>query len=136
LDAKGELAGMDRFTAQAFELVTSHATRNALDITREPEPIRAKYGISDRAHRSAAYWLQARRLVEAGVPVVNFVCQAGAGWDTHDNQFPAQRKSLLPNLDRSVSALVSDLHDRGLDKDVAGGGGGGKGGERTDKAQN
>jgi hypothetical protein len=119
LDAKGELAGMDRFRAQAFELITSDATRNALDITREPEPIRAKYGITDRAHRSAAYWLQARRLVESGVPVVNFVCQAGAGWDTHDNQFPAQRKSLLPNLDRSVSALVSDLHDRGLDKDVA-----------------
>ena len=45
LDSRAELAGMDRFTAQAFEMMVSEKTRNALDISREPEPVREKYGI-------------------------------------------------------------------------------------------
>jgi hypothetical protein len=77
LDTRGEATGMDRFTAQAFELLTSNKTREALDISREPEPLRQKYGISgtdDKRNAEATRWLQARRLVEAGVPVVNFAC--------------------------------------------------------------
>ncbi|MFI5382521.1 MAG: DUF1501 domain-containing protein [Tepidisphaerales bacterium] len=122
LDARGEAVGMDRFTAQAFELLTSNKARAALDVSREPGPIRQKYGITgtdDNRNAEATRWLQARRLVEAGVPVVNFACGHQESWDTHTSHFTHLRKDLLPKLDQGVSALVSDLHDRGLDQDVA-----------------
>jgi hypothetical protein len=122
LDTRAEAVGMDQFTAQAFELLTSNRTRDALDISREPEPVRHRYGITgadDKRNAEATYWLQARRLVEAGVPVVNFACGHQESWDTHTSHFPHLRKDLLPRLDRGVSALVSDLHDRGLARDVA-----------------
>lgn len=122
LDTKAEAAGMDRFTAQAFELLSSSKTRDALDISREPEPLRQKYGITgtdDKRNAEAIRWLQARRLVEAGVPVVNFACGHQESWDTHTSHFSHLRRDLLPRLDQGVSALVSDLHDRGLDQDVA-----------------
>ena len=68
-------------------------------------------------------FLLARRLVEAGVPVVTL--RAG-GWDHHGNVIQSQGgkniwyslRSALPLLDRSIHALVTDLHDRGLDKEV------------------
>ena len=40
------------------------------------------------------------------------------GWDTHSNNFAELERRLLPRYDRAISALISDLHDRGLDKDV------------------
>lgn len=119
LDSRGELAGMDRFTARAFEMLTSAKTRTALDIDQEPEHVREKYGIRGPHAARAARWLQARRLVEAGVPVVNFRAAGQEDWDTHTGNFSHLRQSLLPTLDQGLSALVSDLHERGLDKDVA-----------------
>jgi hypothetical protein len=119
LDNRAELAGMDRFTSQAFEMLTSAKTRTALDINQEPDKVREKYGIRGPHAARAARWLQARRLVEAGVPVVNFRAAGQEDWDTHTGNFSGLRQSLLPTLDQGLSALVSDLHDRGLDKDVA-----------------
>lgn len=119
LDSRAELTGMDRYTARAFEMLTSSKTRMALDIEREPERVRDKYGINGPHAARAARWLQARRLVEAGVPVVNFRVAGQEDWDTHTGNFTTLSRSLLPTLDRGLSALVSDLHDRGLDKDVA-----------------
>jgi hypothetical protein len=119
LDARAELTAMDRFTTRAFEMLTSSKTRLALDIDQEPDPVREKYGIRGRHADRAARWLQARRLVEAGVPVVNFRAAGQEDWDTHTGNFTSLRDSLLPTLDQGLSALVSDLHDRGLDKDVA-----------------
>lgn len=122
LDAKAEAAGMDRFTAQAFELLSSNKTRDALDISREPEPLRQKYGITgtdDKRNAEAARWLQARRLVEAGVPVVNFAVGHQESWDTHTSHFSHLRRELLPRLDQGLAALVSDLCERGLDREVA-----------------
>ena len=60
-------------------------------------------------------FLMARRLVEAGVPVVTL---AAGVWDTHSMHFPYQR-GYVPLLDRSIHALVTDLHARGMHKDVA-----------------
>ncbi|HEX8912649.1 MAG TPA: DUF1501 domain-containing protein, partial [Humisphaera sp.] len=57
--------------------------------------------------------LMARRLVEAGVPFVEVVMGDGAGWDTHRDNFPRVR-SLSLECDAAMSALVTDLHDRGL----------------------
>jgi uncharacterized protein (DUF1501 family) len=56
--------------------------------------------------------LLARRLVEAGVSYVS--CLSGGGWDTHVNNFGEQKNVLLPRLDQALSALIGDLHERGL----------------------
>lgn len=107
--AKGTFAGMDVFTAQAFEILSSASVRDAFDVTKEPEQVRQRYGTT------LSRFLQARRLVEAGVSVVNVL--APGYWDTHSNNFTTMRK-LLPLLDKGIYTLVTDLHERGLDKDV------------------
>jgi hypothetical protein len=115
--------GMDSFTAKALEMVSSSKARDAFDISKEPESARAKYG-------TATGLLQARRLVEAGVKVVSLSyvgvekgrresCGFGGGtWDTHGNNFKCLGH-LLPQWDAAFTALLSDLRERGLDKDVA-----------------
>jgi uncharacterized protein DUF1501 len=123
LDTKGELAAKDAFTVRALEMISSNQVRDALDISREPVQVQAKYGGDVRYKRDpdvrrcweGSKFLLARRLVEAGVPVVTL---AVGVWDTHSDHFPYQRDN-TPLLDRSLYALVTDLHERGLDKDVA-----------------
>ncbi len=117
-DAHGSIAGMDAFTAQAMQMITSNRARDAFDITKEPEPIRERYG-------KGTEFLQARRLVEAGVPVVTLTARnrtigpmCNGDWDHHDHIFRCLR-TVVPQLDQSIHALVTDLHDRGLDRDVA-----------------
>jgi len=108
LDSKGELQGVDAFTTQAFEMITSPRTRDAFDLSKEPKETRAKYG-------QATNFLLARRLVEAGVPMVYL--SDGPDWDDHDKIFPALRRK-LPPLDQSIHALITDLAERGLDRHV------------------
>ncbi|MFO0967655.1 MAG: DUF1501 domain-containing protein [Gemmataceae bacterium] len=120
--ARGDLASVDHFTAQALDMVTSPRVRDAFDVSHESAHVRARYGTDD-----ALRLLQARRLVEAGVPVVTLTfgeqerdCIVGMtarSWDTHNGNFTCLR-ALLPRLDRAVHALVTDLHERGLDQDV------------------
>jgi hypothetical protein len=107
-DRAGTLAGADRFTAQALEMVTSPRAREALDVSREPITIRERYG-------RATDFLLARRLVEAGVSVV--MVKYGS-WDNHSDIVNRTRRA-APELDRAIYALVNDLHERGLDRDVA-----------------
>ncbi len=109
IDYRGALAGLDAYTVRALDMVASSKTREAFDINREPTPVREKYGKANED------FLRARRLVEAGISVVTLVV---GGWDTHGNNFNAMR-GMLPNLDQGIHALVSDLHQRGLGKDVA-----------------
>lgn len=116
------LPGMDAFTMQAMEMVSTSTVRDAFDISKEPERARAKYG-------PATQLLQARRLVEAGVRVVSVsfigaergrreACPFGGGtWDTHGNNFSCLGH-LLPQFDHALTALVTDLRERGLDRDV------------------
>jgi hypothetical protein len=123
-DSQGSMAGMDSFTAQALDMITSPRTREAFDVSREPDRLRGRYGDGE-----ATRLLQARRLVEAGVPVVTLsfggvvpttICKdniSASSWDTHQNGFPCLRAK-LPLLDRAIHALITDLHDRGLEKDV------------------
>lgn len=120
--AQGDLASMDHFNAQALDMITSPRVRDAFDISREPLPLRERYGTG-----SALKLLQARRLVEAGVPVVTLTfgeeeraCIVGmtaSSWDTHTGNFTCLR-TMLPRLDRAVHTLVMDLRERGLDQDV------------------
>lgn len=124
LDRPGALAGFDGFQRRAVELLAGRRTREAFDLSRENMRTRLRYGDT--------HWgkslLTARRLVEAGVRFVQ--CQAGfrlrpetgrtSNWDDHSvnsDIFKAYREK-LPSFDQSVSALVEDLHQRGLDRHV------------------
>ena len=117
MDAGGAMAGVDAFTERALDLVTSSKAREALDVSRESEAIRQKYGDQDYfgLEGPGPQCLQARRLVEAGVSVVTIALGA---WDTHQNNFSTMRV-LLPLLDQALYGLVTDLHERGLSDEVA-----------------
>jgi hypothetical protein len=112
LDASGQITGMDAFYQQAMDLITSSNAIRAFDIEREPKQVRERYGRSSMGQNL----LLARRLVEAGVSYVS--CLSGGGWDTHVNNFGEQKNVLLPRLDQALSALISDLDERGLSKRV------------------
>lgn len=112
VDAKGDIAGLDQFYHDAFEMVTNEKALRAFDIHKEDPKLREHYGRNDLGQSC----LLARRLVEAGVTYVTI--QAGGGWDTHGDNFNALKNNLLPRFDRAVAGLVDDLHQRGLQDDV------------------
>ena len=80
--------------------------REIFNLSNEPDSVRQRYGKS----RLGQSCLVARRLVEAGVPFVNVRM---TGWDTHKKHFQ-RMGTMLPNLDKAVSALLADLDARGL----------------------
>jgi hypothetical protein len=132
-DAKDERADLDPYTARALDIMTSPKARDAFDLSREPQRVRDRYGETRYEKyiyvgtKADSQWdthsfLLARRLVEAGVPVVTL--RAGL-WDHHGNVVSGAGstifsglKTMLPLLDRGIHALVTDLHDRGLDREV------------------
>ena len=107
LDATDVMAGLDGFHREAVEILRSDRVRSALDLSREPDRLRDDYGRT-RLGQAA---LAARRLIEAGA---RFVTLGYGGWDTHAGNFTALRDTLLPPLDRALSALIRDLGSRGL----------------------
>jgi hypothetical protein len=111
VDLKGDVSGFDTFYKDALEMVTNTKAMDAFDVNKEPVKLRDRYGRNDLGQCC----LLARRLVEAGVTFVTV--QAGGGWDTHGNNFTELKRRLLPQFDAGVSALVEDLHDRGLSDD-------------------
>ncbi|MSO21764.1 MAG: DUF1501 domain-containing protein [Acidobacteria bacterium] len=119
-DQKGSMAGLDAFNEQAFDVLTSSRLLEALDLQKEDRRIRERYGEGtpqhqgDAAPRLMGQFLLARRLVEAGVRCVTV---SFSFWDWHGKNFD-RGKDNLPPFDQGVSALVEDLHERGLDKDV------------------
>jgi Protein of unknown function (DUF1501) len=121
IDSQGMMEGMDAFNEQAFGILTSSKLRDALDVGREDQKTRDRYGKGDpKPHGDAApmlmnQFLMARRLVEAGARCVTV---AFGFWDYH-GQNHRNAKADLPLLDQGVTALVEDLHQRGLDQDVS-----------------
>ncbi|AGA30698.1 DUF1501 domain-containing protein [Singulisphaera acidiphila] len=109
-DASGMMEGMDRFTAEAYAMVTGPAARRAFDLSREEATTRDRYGRTSIGQAC----LLARRLVEAGV---TFVTVTDGGWDHHTQVAPQCRKQ-LPPLDAAIASLVEDIHDRGLSQKV------------------
>jgi len=107
IDATGTLEAMDTFRGRAYDMILSGTVRRALDLSLEDARTRERY-------RGVEKFLLARRLVEAGVGAVTLDV---GNWDTHFDNFPYLRE-WLPKVDRGVSALVDDLHARGLDRDV------------------
>ena len=108
IDSSGTMAGLDTFTARAFDLVTSGAARDALNLEKESKENRERY-------KGVESFLTARRLVEAGV---NCVTLSVGGWDTHSANFTTLKRQ-LPLVDRGIANLVNDLHDRGMADEVA-----------------
>lgn len=111
VDQGAAAASYDRFQQRALALVTSDAARQALDIRREDAALRDRYG----RHLFGQATLMARRLVEAGVRFVTVAWDApdGYSWDSHVHSNDV-KKYLLPGFDQALSALVTDLDERGL----------------------
>jgi hypothetical protein len=116
-----EVGGMDSCYQRAFDVLKSSKLVEALDVEREPSPVRDRYGRGSPRHLGdgAPMWndqlLAARRLVEAGARVVTV---AYGFWDTHGRNFQYLRQH-LPLFDQGISALLEDIHARGLDRDVS-----------------
>lgn len=112
------IAEMNRFQQEAFDLLHAGATREALEIEREPAASRDRYGRG----KFGQSVLLGRRLIEAGVRLVqvNWPREPGdtaAGnplWDTHQDNAGRLKNVLCPQFDTAYSALLDDLEDRGL----------------------
>ena len=120
-DASGAMNGVDAFTEQAFDILTSSRLLKALDVSSEDPKLRELYGKGtdkvqgDAAPRLNEQFLLARRLVEAGVRVVTV---SYSFWDWHGSNFRIAKEN-LPDFDQAITALVQDLHDRGMADDVS-----------------
>ena len=113
-DSSPVLARQDRFVQEAYSLVLGGAAEKAFDLGREPDKVRDRYGRDSLGEKT----LLARRLVESGVTYV-VLSDAWGHWDHHGDEvrWGGIEKGLtpmLPVLDRGVTALVSDLDERGL----------------------
>ena len=99
-------AQLDRFQAEAVDILLSDKVNQALRVESEPASVRELYGQSG----FALHALAARRLIDAGA---RFVTIGFGDWDTHLNNFTRLRQTLLPQLDQGLAALLTDLDDRG-----------------------
>jgi hypothetical protein len=110
-----EAAAMDSHYERAFRLLQSDKTRQALNLASEPTKVRERYG----DHYFGQSCILARRLVEAGVPLITVYWGRGApgapgNWDTHSKNCETMKDSLLPVCEQALVALLDDLHNRGL----------------------
>ena len=119
LDQSGSMDALDRYQQQAVEMVLGRRAQEAFDLSREPDPIRERYGM----HLWCQQALLARRLVEAGVSFVTIDLSyhtASGTWDTHGDNIPPYggiQKGLgplLPLFDHLFTTLVDDLEQHGL----------------------
>lgn len=116
LSQPADFEGFNHFHALASDILLGSAVKNAYDLSREDAKVRESYG----NHLAGQSMLLARRLTEAGVPIVQVCCAAGdlnGGqgdmWDTHGDNFNRLKNRLLPVFDRAASALLTDLAERG-----------------------
>lgn len=133
IDQTSTMTGLDAFTEQAMGLLTSSKLAEALDLSKEDPAVVARYGTGDAtvfidsngAPRAPQSLLMARRLIEAGVRVVTLNYSK---WDWHggmnaegraNNSIFLREEEDFPIFDQCVSALVEDLHQRGLADDCA-----------------
>jgi hypothetical protein len=108
--ASGPAVDFDDARRRASELVASSRCRDAFDLGREDPRLRDRYGRTLMGQGL----LLGRRLVEAGVPLVQVNLGASNIWDTHENNFGRLKDVLLPPFDRAVTAFMDDLESRGL----------------------
>ena len=121
-DSLRSVSSLDRLQQRAMDILTSNRLAEAFDLSKEDPKTLERYGKGDpKKHGDGAplnlqHFLLARRLVEAGCRVVtlNF-----GRWDFHSNNFKELKNRYLPLWDQGVTALVEDLHERGMDSDVS-----------------
>jgi hypothetical protein len=106
-DSQSAAAGLLGFQEQAVDILRSDRIGRALDVTQEPEATRDLYGRTALAQNA----LRACRLIEAGA---RFVTVGMTGFDTHSDNFNTLRNRLLPAVDQTLAALITDLDQRGL----------------------
>ena len=111
-----EVGAMGAQYDRAFALLARPEVTRAFDLTREPQAVRDRYGMN----RHGQSVLQARRLVEAGVPLVTVfwpndgITNVSVYWDTHSRNFLDLKTRLCPVTDLAFTALLDDLADRGM----------------------
>jgi hypothetical protein len=116
LARQAETAASGSHYERAFSLLSARKAVEAFDLTREPLRVRERYGMN--IHGQAV--LQARRLVEAGVPLVTVFWQndgitnVSVYWDTHSRNFIDLKTRLCPVTDQAFTALLMDLEERGM----------------------
>jgi hypothetical protein len=112
VDRAAEIETFDAHQRRALHLLTGSAVARAFDLAAEPAAVRERYGRTAFGQRC----LLARRLAEAGVPIVNVhYCLTPQGsWDTHGRHNAQMKDSLCPTFDTAFAGLVEDLHQRGL----------------------
>jgi len=110
LSETAEHADLDAYTAQAWKMILTPAVRDAFDLSKETDKTKERYG-KDGVGQSV---LLARRLVEAGSRFVTAAGFHGNSWDTHSDNDKGHRDRLAPPLDRTLTALIEDLDERGL----------------------
>jgi len=124
VDSKAEMEGLDSHNEQALEILSDSGLVNALDLSKEDPKVVERYGVNDPTYqrdgapKMIRNFCVARRLVEAGARVVSLNYSR---WDWHGGDgmnFPRSREE-FPLLDQGLSSLITDMHERGLDKDVA-----------------
>ena len=121
VDQSGQLDAINDFQQQAYGILSSDRARRAFDLDAEPRSLRERYGFIERydpmdpLRCSASAFCQrlvlGRRLVEAGVRLVTVDCR---WWDTHVEGIDSMKNGFLPRWDQSFSALIEDMHERGL----------------------
>ena len=124
IDVAARMESVDAYMEQALGILTDSKLGNALDLSQEDPKIVERYGKCDEkfqrdgAPRMIENFCIARRLVEAGA---RYVALNYSRWDWHggDGMNFVQSREDFPLLDQGLSALVTDLHERGLDKDVS-----------------
>lgn len=125
-DRSGAMHGLDAFTKQAMGVLTSSKLAEALDLSKEDQKTRERYGSGDPtifmdengAPRVPQSFLAARRLIEAGARVVTLNYSK---WDWHGGPYNTifnREKEDFPVFDQGLSALIEDLHERGLSDDT------------------
>lgn len=112
-DANG-LGAVDEYYTSAATLLGTSAVQQAFHLQAEEREVRDRYG----RHTVGQSALLGRRLIEAGVPFVSVYAPVGQvdgpSWDTHQQNFPRLKNQLLPPVDQALSALLDDMHQRGL----------------------
>lgn len=112
-DAASQLSDKGQFAEKqqlAIDMLSSGKVARAFEINREPDEVRNRYG----RHMFGQSLLLARRLLQAGVPIVQANMGIVQTWDTHVANFPRLKDNLLPAVDRGVAALLDDLQTLGL----------------------
>jgi len=110
LEELAEVEAFDRFQQRAISMLADSKMKGLFDVAKADRRTLDRYG----RHTFGWSCLLSRRLIEAGVPLVQVNLGNNETWDTHGNAFPHLKNYLFPPMDQAVSALISDLDERGL----------------------